>query len=389
MYKPLISRSFFLFGARGTGKSTWLASHFSEKNALFVDLLKAQDAEQFIAHPQNFEAFLEQARKQKEIEWIVVDEVQKEPRLLDAVHREIENGKRFKFALTGSSARKLKRGGANLLAGRAGWNTFFPLTFSELGDQFQLDEVLNWGSLPSLLGMTQEEKTDYLRTYVQVYLKEEILEEQLVRNAPGFRRFLEIAAQMNGKILNYAKIGKDVGTVSPTVKTYFDILEDTYLGFRLHAFHHSIRQQQKSHPKFYLFDNGVWRAILRSLHSPFVESTGLYGHAFEVWLMNEFYRLNEGLKLDYAFSYLQTKDDAEIDLILERPGEPLIAIEIKSSTRIDESEVTHLETLAKDLGNVRIFYLSRDPIPKKIGRVECLPWRQGISEIFPVGNFNP
>lgn len=381
--KPLLSKFFFLFGARGTGKTTWLHSHFFNQNTVFIDLLKASDAEQFLAHPERFEAHLEEIRKRENIEWIVVDGIQKEPKLLDVVHHEIERKKRFKFALTGSSARKLKRGGANLLAGRAGWNIFSPFTHLELGKKFELSQALNWGTLPTILNSSDAEKMDYLRTYVQVYLKEEILEEQLARNAPAFRRFLEVAAQMNTKILNYSKIAKDAGTESPTIRTYFDILEDTYLGIRLHPFHRSIRKQQKMHPKFYFFDTGVWRAVLRSLHSPLVESTGHYGEAFECWVVNELYRINEIFKLDYAFSYLQTRDGSEIDLILERPGEPLIVIEIKSTPRVDESEVRTLESLAVDLGKARIYYLSRDPIAKKIGRVECLHWQEGIKNIFP------
>ncbi len=382
LIKPLLSKSFFLFGARGTGKSTWIRSHFSEVNTLFIDLLRAQDAEQFLAHPDRFENYLDQARKKKEIEWIVIDEIQKEPRLLDSIHREIETHKRFKFAMTGSSARKLKRGGANLLAGRAGWNAFFPLTKSELGDQFSVEEAINWGTLPSLLNAPIEEKIDYLRSYVQVYLREEILEEQLVRNASGFRNFLEIAAQMHGKILNYSKLGKDIQVEAPTIRTYFDILEDTYLGLRLLPFERSIRKQQKAHPKFYFFDNGVWRSIQRGLHSTLIEGTSLYGLAFEAWLISEFHRMNEILKQDYALSFLQTRDGAEIDLILERPGQPLIAIEIKSTKRVDDTEVSKLEALASDLGRVQIYYLSRDPMPQKIGNVECLPWDKGLSEIF-------
>lgn len=382
LYNPLLSRSFFVFGARGTGKTTWLKAHFSTKNSYFIDLQRPSDAEEYIGRPERFEALMNMLRSRSEIEWVVIDEIQKEPQLLDAVHYEIESSKRFKFALTGSSARKLKRGGANLLAGRAGWNLFFPLTHLEMGKKFDLNEALNWGTLPSVLHLNDIEKADYLRSYAQVYLREEILEEQLARNAPAFRRFLEVAAQMNSKILNYSSISNDVGVESPTVKTYFDILEDTYLGFRLPGFKRSIRKQQSIHPKFYLFDLGVRRALIRGLQSPVMERTSLFGECFESFVVSEFFRFNEIFKTDYLLSYLQTKDHAEIDLILDRPIDALIAVEIKSSERLDLKEVAKFRALGKDLGNARLFYLSRDPLPSKHDGVECLFWSEGIKKIF-------
>jgi predicted AAA+ superfamily ATPase len=382
IFKPLLSKSFFIFGARGTGKSTWIRNSFKPDTAITINMISAQDSSQYLGRPEQFKQMLDYHRPNSKIEWIVVDEIQKDPALLDLVHDEIESHKRYKFVMTGSSARKLKRGGANLLAGRASWNSFHPLTEQELGQNFNLDEALNWGTLPSITGTQTAEKIEYLRSYAHLYLKEEILEEQLSRNVVGFKKFLEVSAQMNAKILNYSKIARDAGLESPTVKTYFDILEDTYLGFRLLAYNQSVRKQQSTHPKFYLFDLGVQKALLRSLDSTHLPGSSAYGDAFESWVIMEIYRLNQLLKKDFELFYLRTKDDAEIDLILEKPNQPKILVEIKSSEQIDAIEVAKLERLGSTFSSKKMYYLSRCPFPQKIGKVECLHYLQGLKEII-------
>ena len=206
--KLLKSNSFFLFGARGTGKSSLLRAEFQDSNALWIDLLDPETESQFIASPNRLSEQISQQRRTPE--WVVIDEVQKAPKLLDIVHLEIERRK-IKFALTGSSARKLKRGGANLLAGRAFLNHLYPLTHRELDSEFDLESTLAWGTLPKIYQLnTNEEKSEFLKAYVNVYLKEEVLQEQLVRNTEAFRRFLPIAGQMNGKIINFNSIAKDL-----------------------------------------------------------------------------------------------------------------------------------------------------------------------------------
>ncbi len=382
LVNPLIKKSFFLFGARGTGKSTWLAQHFTSA-AVWVDLLDRDTLDRYLSNPGGIKGLFEAHRNNDKIKWIIIDEVQKIPALLDNVHKEIEN-KRFNFALTGSSARKLKRTGANLLAGRAGWNQMFPFTSFELGAAFDLQSALSWGTLPSLSDTSDEAlRMDYLRTYSMTYLREEIMQEQLARNIQAFRNFLEVAAQMNCQIINYSKIAKDIGVEVPTVQSYFEILEDTYTGTMLPPFDRSIRKRQRKNPKFYFFDTGVLRSLTRALATSVVQGSSYYGNLFEHWVVLEFLRYNEILKKDYRLSYLRTKDDAEIDLILERPGEPIIAVEIKSSKRVDEVEVGHMQRLAGDLGTkVRMYYLSLDPLSQKIGKVDCVPWQQGVFEIM-------
>lgn len=379
LIKPLKSQSFFIFGARGTGKTTFLKEFFVGKEILWIDLLDPLLEERYARDPGALGHEIKASKKS--VEWIVIDEVQKLPKLLDLVHDQIENsGKRF--ALTGSSARKLKRGSANLLAGRAFMNHLFPLTHREIGNMFELEATLRWGTLPKVIQLeSEEEKKEFLRSYALTYLKEEIWSEQIIRQLDPFRKFLEIAAQTNGQIVNFSNIATDVGVDTKTAQSYFQILEDTLVGFLLEPFHYSIRKRQRQNPKFYFFDLGVKRALGRRLEEPMHASSYAFGDAFEHFVILEAFRLNEYLRKDYRFSYLRTKDDAEIDLILERPGMPLALVEIKSTDQVDERDTRTLERFLPDFKKAEAFCLSRDPRPKKIGSVTALPWDQGFREL--------
>jgi len=230
---PLKSNSFFLFGARGTGKSTLINTLFQDDPLLEINLLDPTVFEQATLALNDMTARIESAIESGK--WVFIDEIQKAPKLLDVAQYMMDK-KKAKFILTGSSARKLKRGGANLLAGRAYSYNLHPLTSFELGELFDLDQYLSFGGLPRVWNIkTPEERVLYLRSYVTTYLKEEIAEEQIVRKLEPFARFLPIAAQSSGKIINYNNISKDVGVSDQTVKTYFQILEDTLLGFFLPA----------------------------------------------------------------------------------------------------------------------------------------------------------
>jgi uncharacterized protein len=379
------SHSFFLFGARGTGKSTLLKQRLSVEKDLWIDLLNLDQEARFQARPMLLAELLDQVAeknsKSGDAKWVVIDEIQKIPALLDVVHSQIEK-KLFLFALTGSSARKLKRGAANLLAGRAFTCSLFPLTHLELRDKFDLDFILSWGALPEVHSLeSDEDRADYLRSYVNTYLKEEIQAEQIVRKIAPFRAFLEVAAQCTGKILNYSKIARDISSDPVSVQSYFEILEDTLLGFQLKPFDQSIRKRQRKNPKFYLFDLGVQRALCRLLSVPVAPQTYGYGNAFEQFIITEIFRLNSYLKKDWEFSYLRTKDDAEIDLIIERPGLPHALVEIKSTRRLDESSLGTMASLSKDLPYSQSFCLSLDPLPRKVRGVSCLPWRTGLEEL--------
>jgi len=369
--------SLFLFGARGTGKSTLIRDLFSAENPLWIDLLLEKDEEVFGRNPGELSALL----NRKNYDWVVIDEVQKVPKLLDIVHLEIEK-KKTKFALTGSSARKLKRGAADLLAGRAFTYNLYPFLRLELGERFSLNTALSLGSLPGMMEFSElSDRQEYLRSYVKTYLKEEIIAEQVVRQIQPFRDFLEIAAQCNGQIINYSKIARDIGVDDKTVQTYFQILEDTLLGFMLPSFHRSIRKRQREAPKFYFFDPGVKRALDRTLRMELLPQTYAYGKAFEHWVILEAMRMNEYLRLDYQFMYLKTKDHAEIDLVIERPGQKTLLVEIKSTTQVQPETVKNLERFVNDWDAPAEAQLwSQDPHEKRLGSVLVLPWEKGLME---------
>ena len=375
--KPLLSNSFFLFGSRGTGKSTLLQEIFKGKKTLWIDLLDDEEARQYLLRP----ALLEE-RVPADGSWVVIDEVQRVPSLLNYVHRLIEKRK-TKFALTGSSARKLKRGAANLLAGRAFLNYLHPLTSVELSKAFDLNMALHWGTLPKLFSLANDlERREYLRTYCHTYLREEIKEEQIIRQVEPFVRFLEVAAQCNGEPLNFSKIGRDSGTDPKAVERYYQILEDTLVGFFLNPFHRSIRKRQTQRSKFYFFDVGVKRSLEGSLQVPLLPRTSEFGKAFEHFLILECMRLNDYLRKEYRFSYLRTKDDLEIDLVIERPGKKLVLLEIKSADRVDEMEISRLANLRSDLNPCELWIASQEKIPRTIGKTEILPWQTVLNRLY-------
>ena len=362
--------SFFLFGARGTGKTTLLRVLFPD--ALTIDLLDNRTEEELMMAPHHLEAMIAGSSASH----IIIDEIQKIPKLLDEVHRLIEKSEnKNRFILTGSSAKKLKSGDANLLAGRAFLRNLFPLTQRELGDAFVLEDALRWGSLPRIFSLeSQDSKRDSLDSYAQLYLKEEVWAEQLIRNLPPFRRFLEVAAVNFGKILNASNIAADVGVDPKTVQSYYSILEETLLGFHLDAYRSSVRKRLRQAPKFYFFDNGVSRALARMQSVLPKEGTAYYADLFEQFVINEIFRTNDYEKRDYRFSYLQSASGVEIDLVIERPGKPLALVEIKSTTQVRNDHLSGLENFADSFPDAELFILSRDHNPKRFGRIDALPW---------------
>ncbi|MCB0318622.1 MAG: ATP-binding protein, partial [Bdellovibrionales bacterium] len=381
LFNPLKSSSYFLFGARGTGKSYLLRHLLSGSPVHYIDLLNSDYYDQLSIRPQSLLEIIA-ANKDKKI--VIIDEVQKIPSLLDAVHKSLEEMPSIQYILTGSSARKLKRGSANMLAGRAAIYELHPLSYLEIDEDFDLNIALSFGSLPKVWDkeMTDEERKDYLRAYARSYLKEEILEEQLIRKLEPFQRFLPIAAQSSGKALNYSKIAADVGVAPQTIQSYFDILEDTLIGYRLSAYHGSVRKQEKQEAKFYLFDLGILSALERTLEVPMVEGTYAFGRRFEHFIIQEIYKLSRYYYPDNQFYHYQTKGGREIDLIIDCPGEKLVLIEIKSKTHIQPDDVRHLNALVDDFPNAKAFCLSRDPIEKKIDKTICFPWKSGIKQIL-------
>jgi len=374
------NNSFFLFGPRGVGKTHLVKERILADHRLVIDLLDPIELEMFSMDPHELIRRMDGAGAL--LEWVIIDEVQKIPKLLDLVHKLIEE-RPIKFALTGSSARKLKRGGADMLAGRAFTYHLHPLTSFELGGGHDLREILRFGTLPRIFQLTTaEEKKLYLQSYVSTYIKEEIQVEQIVRRLDPFRRFLQVAAQSNGEVISYSNIARDVASTDKSVRSYFEILEDTLLGFLLEPYHASIRKRQTTSPKFYFFDVGVQRALARTVSLEILPKTAEFGRSFEHLVILEMIRNSSYLRNDFAFSYLRTKDGAEIDLVVERPGAPVALIEIKSADGVRDDHVRTLNRLATDFENAQAYCLSLDVSPKQIGNVRCLFWQEGVREIL-------
>lgn len=343
-------------------------------------MLKAGEEQRFAKNPDELLFIVQELPAH--ITHVVIDEVQKLPKLLDLVHELIETTSKH-FILTGSSARKLKHGGANLLAGRAFVYHLYPFCFLEIASSAQLIDCLSWGTLPKIFDYaTNEKKRLYLEAYTNTYLKEEIWAEQFIRELSPFRRFLEVAAQTNGKLVNFSNIARDVGVADQTIQKYFSLLEDTLLGFFLEPFQHSFRKRLSKTPKFYFFDLGVVRALTAQLNVPLVTSTSYFGELFEHFIILQCIQLASYYHRDYRFSYLKTKDDAEIDLIVERPGLPLLFIEIKSSNQVRAEQLKTIKKMAEDFGDCEAICFSCDTYAKILDGVKVLPWQQGIRTFF-------
>lgn len=379
LQKP--KESFILLGPRASGKSTWLKKNFPTKNCFYFDLLEIKTFLDLQRHPEHFEAQI--LSLPKKIKWIVVDEFQKIPILLNTVHRLIEST-HLKFALTGSSARKIKRGAANLLAGRAIFLKMYPLTFIELKKDFNLNTHLNWGALPKITSYKSlADKISYLESYTHLYLKEEIQQEQLIRKIDPFSYFLEVAAQSDCKIINFTKIAKDVGVDTKTIISYFDILEETLMGFFLPAYHRSVRKRQKQNPKFYFFDLGVRRCLEGTLNEKLIPKTSEFGRAFEAFIINEIIRLDSYYKTYYRFSYLDVSPNGEIDLIIEAGTSKTFLVEIKSSDSITYNDAKTLKRYNGDFKKCTAIILSLDPRNKTFENIEACYWQEGLKKIFP------
>ncbi len=317
--------SFFLFGPRGTGKSTWLRQVVPD--ALWFDLLRTHTLLGLIRQP---ESFRQQVEARPHGSWVVVDEVQRLPSLLNEVHSLIaETGPKFRFALSGSSARKLKRLDVNLLAGRAVNRQFFPLTAAELDFDFDLDQALRFGLLPQIHAEPLH-ALEVLEAYVSNYIREEIQQEALVRSLDSFARFLEIAALMTGQVVNVAGLARDAAVARPTVQGYFNVLVDTLIGFWLPAWHRRAKVKEVASPKFYFFDSGVARALSGRLREPLEGMER--GFLLETWVLHELRAAMAFHNIGGQLHYWRTSHGSEVDFIWTR-AKHAIGFEIKASER--------------------------------------------------------
>lgn len=335
---PPGKENFFLWGPRQTGKSTLLRQRYPQSR--WLDLLKADEFRRYADRPESLRLEIEKEGLPSEGGQIVIDEIQKVPALLDEVHWLIEN-LGCRFALCGSSARKVRRGAANLLGGRAVRYELFGLTASELGAEFDLSRMLNHGYLPQMYETDQPARL--LEAYVADYLKEEIVAEGLVRHLPDFSGFLDAAALCDGEIINFSNIASDCAVSVPTAKAYFGILEDTLLGRWLPAYRKRQKRRVVCAPKFYFFDVGVVNWLTR--RGELTPGSELYGKAFESWVFHELSAFRAYHALNEKLSYWRLSGGTEVDFVL---GDMRLAIEAKASTRITSKHLRGLRSLVKD-----------------------------------------
>jgi len=357
--KDAMEDSVFLWGARQTGKST-LLKHLFPGNR-YYDLLKGEVYERFNRRP---ELLREELMTADENELIIIDEVQKIPALLDEVHWLITNRK-LRFILCGSSARKLKRSGANLLGGRAVRNMLYPLVSPEIPD-FDLDRALSNGMLPRHYTVNNASKR--LQAYVGDYLQQEIRAEALTRNLSTFSRFLEVAALSCGEMLNYNNIARECGVSAPTIKEYFSILEDTLVGYFLPAFRKTVKRRLIHAPRFYYFDLGLTNFLLR--RSKLQPGSPEYGKAFEHFIIQELQAWNTYASTNHELSYWRTASGYEVDVIL---GDAQVAIEIKSAQEIHSHHLKGLKAFSEEHPNARLLVVSREWSRRIHGNIEIIP----------------
>lgn len=364
-----VDKSFFLFGPRGTGKTTWVKNSFP--GGILIDLLDSALHNSLLAAPQRLEGFIPPGFD----DWVIIDEIQRIPELLNEVHRLIEN-RRIRFVLTGSSARKLRKKGVNLLAGRAVTRSMHPLTAGELGDDFSLDHSLQYGLLPSVY--VESDPGDYLNSYVHTYLREEIQQEGLTRHLQTFARFLETASFSQGAPLNISEIARECGVNRKMAEEYFRILEDLLLASRLPVFARRAKRRMTAHPKFYLFDAGVFRAIRPK--GPLDRPEEIDGAALETLIFQELRAVNENYRMGYELYYWRTSNSQEVDFVLY--GEQgIIAIEVKRTSTIRPREMSGLKAFLNDYPMARAYLLYGGPHHLFEKGIELIPLEKAIKNL--------
>lgn len=368
----IVSRkSVFLLGPRSTGKSFYLKTEFPDVHR--IDLLSNSE---FLRYQSNPDLLLNEFAH-LDSQMIIIDEIQRLPELLNNVHSLIESNK-HRFILTGSSARKLKKAGVNLLGGRATQIRFHPFLFEELQGDFHLIRALTTGLLPSIY-LSPEPYHD-LQDYVGIYLKEEIMNEALVRNLPAFSRFLEVAALSNGQMINYTKMANDVSIPVSSTKEYFRILTDTLIARELGAYNKTLKRKSIQTSKFYFFDIGVVHALLKI--KELSENSKDFGSAFETYLFHELQAYTDYKRLD-ELCYWRSVHDHEVDFILDNQ----YAIEVKSTTKINSDDLKGLKALKEEnqigeKGIKKFFLISRDNKEQMIDGIYCLPWDKFLKNLW-------
>jgi predicted AAA+ superfamily ATPase len=372
-FLPKIGGSFFLFGPRGTGKSTWISLAFPE--ALVINLLEPDVFRRFAARP---ETLLDLVRGLPLAKTIVIDEVQKIPGLLDAVHQLMEEKRGHQFVLTGSSARKLKRTGTDLLAGRAALKTMHPFIAAELGPKFSLERALKTGTLPVIFSSADPEEA--LKSYVALYLKEEVQLEGFVRKIGDFARFLEIASFSHASSLNVSNISRECEVERKTVEGYIGILEDLLIATKIPIFKKRAKRQVSEHPKFYLFDAGVFQTLRP--RGPLDRPQDIEGQALE-GLVAQHLRawMAYGTKA-YDLFYWRTRSGVEVDFIVYG-ADGFWAIEIKNARRVWPDDLRSLRAFGEDFPESRRIFLYRGRERLSLDGVICFPCQEFFTRLQP------
>jgi len=368
-FNPPESSSYFLFGPRGTGKSSWVKERYGE-NSTIINLLQSEIFQRLSAHPSRLREFI----PSDPVGPVIIDEVQKIPALLDEVHLAIEN-QGVRFVLTGSSARGLKRVGVNLLAGRARTRFLYPLTSEELGGDFNLTFAIKHGMLPSVY--IQEDPADYLASYVATYLKEEVQQEGLTRNLGAFSRFLEVASFSQACVLNISEVARECGINRKVAESYFNILEDLLLAERLPVFSRRAKRDLVSHPKFFFFDCGVFRTLRPA--GPLDRPEEVAGAALETLLYQEMRAINDYHALGYKLFFWRTRGKLEVDFILY--GERgLHAIEVKHSDRYRAKDSKSLRVFCEEYPVAKgyLVYMGNEVLYDQ--GIKILPFKTFLSE---------
>jgi len=359
-------RSLFLLGPRQTGKSTLIRQQLPE--ARRIDLLESDTYLTLQRAPQRLREWC-----QTDGELIVIDEIQKLPQLLDEVQLLIDR-KKLRFVLTGSSARKLRSGGVNLLGGRARSQHLHPLSIHELGERFDLPRALHHGLMPAIyLG---DEPDEDLAAYVGTYLREEIAHEALTRNVPAFSRFLEVAALCNTQQINYSKVANDAQVARTTVQEYFQILRDTLLGWDVPCWQRTKKRKAVATAKFWFFDWGVVRQLRGTtrVKSPSPE----FGHAFEAWIGHELKTWCDYRGGGAELCYWRSRTGHEVDFVV---GDQ-VAIEVKATTTVDSRDLTGLVALREELLLERLIVVCQEDRRRVVDGIEVLPWREFAEELW-------
>lgn len=362
-------QSFFLLGPRGVGKTAWLKKTLGD--ALFIDLLHARTHDSLLADPSRLDAMVPEPAPP----FVVIDEIQRVPALLNEVHRLIE-GRKLKFALTGSSARKLKGKGVNLLAGRALSRQMHPLTIQELGDDFSLPRMLASGGLPQ--AYTSPEPLDFLHSYVSAYLKEEVQQEGLVRNMSAFARFLEAASFSQGCPLNMAEVARDCAVNTKTVEGHFQILEDLLIAVRLPVFTRRAKRKTTQHPKFFFFDAGVFRAIRPQ--GPLDSASELNGPALETILLHHLRATNDYGQLGYTLHHWRTPLGQEVDFVAYGP-KGFFAFEVKHTSRVRAADLDSLKLFKADYPQAHCVLASLDTRREHEAGIDLVPFESLLADL--------